>query len=88
MQWTISEIRVARAKSADKKARNEVERSMRRTEREWRMKRMNECKETCVRGRRDDMYKWLRKTGTNMVKAAERSVISISNLKSHFEGVS
>ena len=87
-QRTALESQAERARVAVRNARKEVKRFMRRIEREWWTERINECKEACDRGRIGDMYKCLRKIGTKGVKAAESSMISISDFKSHFESVS
>ena len=55
--------------------------------REWRMERINKCKEACDGEKIGYMYKCLRKIGMKVVKAAESNMMSIRELKNHFECV-
>ena len=87
-QLSILERNVERARVEVKEARKEVKRFMRRIEQDWWKERINECKEACEGGRIGEMYKCLRKIGMKGAKAAESSMISISDFKNHFESVS
>ena len=52
------------------------------------MERIEECRDSCERGRIGDMYKCLRKIGMKGAKAPESSGLTVREFKEHFEWVS
>ena len=70
------------------RAKRNMRQFLRRVEREWWRKRIEECEIACNSGRMGEMYKILKEIGRKEWKAAPSVGITVEEFRQHFEKVS